>query len=171
MANINIRKARVDNSSVIIIKGSYSKHLTLAFAPAIKAGFPSPADPYDLESLDFNRDIIKHPDDTFYGKVTGDSMIDAGICEGDIVVVDRSAVPKKGDIIVGFLNHEYTIKFYDDTHFADGYIELVPANENYPVFEVTKNDDFEVWGVVQYSIRSWAKPTMMRRIECKRGTA
>lgn len=75
-----------------LIKGLFDKKLDLQLAPAIKAGFPSPADDYMSESLDFNKDLIKHPEATFYGRVEGDSMIEAGICDGDIAVIDRSIV-------------------------------------------------------------------------------
>ena len=67
-----------------LIKGVFEEKLELQFAPSIRAGFPSPADEYLIESLDFNRDLIKHPEATFYGQVEGDSMIEAGICDGDI---------------------------------------------------------------------------------------
>lgn len=72
-----------------LITGEFEKRLQLQFAPSIRAGFPSPAEDYLNESLDFNRDLIKHPEATFYGRVQGDSMIGAGICDGDIAVIDR----------------------------------------------------------------------------------
>lgn len=144
-------------SEIEFIPSEFTKHLTLAFAPAIKAGFPSPAEAYEVEPLDFNKDLVTHPDTTFYARVMGDSMIGAGINPGDLLVIDRSIEPRKKDIIVAFYNKEYTVKYYDDTHKEEGYIELVPANKNYPVFKVTKDDDFMVWGVVQYSIKNWHK--------------
>lgn len=84
-------------------------------------------------------------------------MIDAGINEDDIVVVDRSLEPRKGDIVVGFINGDFTIKYFDDSHKADGYVELVPANKKYPHIKVTENDQFNLWGVVQYTIKNWHK--------------
>lgn len=152
------------SSEVEFIPSEFSGRLKLTFAPAIKAGFPSPAEAYEVEALDFNKDMIAHPDTTFYGRVRGDSMIDAGINDGDIIVIDRSVEPHKGDIVVAFYNREYTLKYYDDTHKDEGYIELVPANKKYPVFKVTEGDDFMVWGVVQYSIKNWHKG-LMRRAE------
>lgn len=140
-------------SNVTIIHSEFATKLKLPFAP-IKAGFPSPAEAYEVDALDFNRDMVPHPDTTFYARVHGDSMIDAGISDGDIVVIDRSVEPKKGDIVLAFLNQEYTMKYFDDTHKADGYIELVPANKNYPVFKVTVDDEITVWGVVQYAIKN-----------------
>lgn len=152
----------MSHSEIEFIPSSFTKKLRLTFAPAIKAGFPSPAEAYEVEALDFNDDMIKHPDTTFYGRVRGDSMIDAGINDGDIIVIDRSVEPQKGDIIVAFYNREYTIKYYDDTHKDEGYIELIPANKKYPKFVVTESDDFMVWGVVQYSIKNWQRPTLQR---------
>ena len=76
-------------SGMKIYKGEFGKQLELLLAPQIKAGFPSPAQDYMRESLDFNRDFIRHPEATFYGRVDGDSMVDAGIDDGDIAVIDR----------------------------------------------------------------------------------
>ena len=67
-----------------LIKGEFKEQLDLQLAPAIRAGFPSPAEDYLSDSLDFNRDLIKHPEATFYGRVEGDSMTGLGIDEGDI---------------------------------------------------------------------------------------
>lgn len=140
-----------------LLKGNFSSKLSLAFAPTIKAGFPSPAEDYLHDSLDFNRDLIKHPEATLYGRVSGDSMIDAGINDGDIAVIDRSLQPSDGDIIVAFVNGEYTIKFLDLTHKEEGYIELRPANSDYSPIRVNVSDDFRVWGVVVWTIKRWRR--------------
>ena len=140
-----------------IIGSDFKKRLDLFFAQCIKAGFPSPADDYRHDSLDFNRDLIQHPDATFYGRVAGDSMIDAGINDGDIAVIDRSIEPHNGDIVVGFINEEFTIKFLDLSHSKDGYIELRPANKNFKPIKVYPDDNFEVWGVVVWTIKNWHK--------------
>ena len=142
-------------SGLKLIKGDFSKILDLQFAPNIKAGFPSPASDYLHESLDFNRDLIRHPEATFYGRVDGDSMEDAGIHDGDIAVIDRAVEPQNGDIVVGYINEEFTIKFLDLTHKDEGYIELRPANEKYKPIRIDEDDDFEVWGVVVWTIRKW----------------
>ena len=93
-------------SSIRVIQGDFEKKLKLQFAPGIKAGFPSPAEDYSHETLDFNRDLIRNPEATFYGKVEGDSMIEAGINDGDIAVIDRSVEAQDGDIVVGYINDE-----------------------------------------------------------------
>ena len=144
-------------SEIQILKGVFEEKLDLLLAPGIKAGFPSPAGDYLHESLDFNRDLIRHPEATFYGKVYGDSMEEAGICEGDIVVIDRALEPRHGDVVVGFVNRDFTIKFLDLTHKDEGYIELRPANKKYEPIRIDEDDNFEVWGVVVWTIKSWRR--------------
>ena len=140
-----------------IMQGEFGNELLLELAPGIKAGFPSPADDYRHDSLDFNRDLIHNPESTFYGRVEGDSMIDAGICDGDIAVIDRSLEANDGDIIVAYVNEEFTIKYLDLTHRDEGYIELRPANKSFKPIRIGVDDDFEVWGVVVWTIRNWKK--------------
>ena len=118
-------------AKIHIIQGDFEKKLNLRFAPGIRAGFPSPAEDYQHETLDFNRDLIRNPEATFYGKVEGDSMMDAGICDGDIAVIDRSVQPEDGDVVVAYINNEFTIKFLDLKNKKNGYIELLPANKDF----------------------------------------
>lgn len=143
--------------TIKLIKGEFEEKLDLLIAPEIRAGFPSPSDDYLHESLDFNRDLIRHPEATFYGRVEGDSMEEAGICEGDIAVIDRSVEPQHGDVVVGYVNREFTIKFLDLTHKNEGYIELRPANKKYHPIRIDTDDDFEVWGVVVWTIKNWKR--------------
>lgn len=124
-------------------------------ASAIKAGFPSTAEGYEQDSIDFNRDLIRHPEATFYGRVYGDSMIEAGICDGDIAVIDRSVEAEDGDIIVAYVNNEFTIKYLDLSHRNQGYIELRPANPAFNPIRISSADDFKVWGVVVWTIKKW----------------
>lgn len=146
-----------DMKSITLIKGEFGEALNLFAAPQIKAGFPSPAEDYLRESLDFNRDLISHPEATFYGRVDGDSMIDAGINDGDIAVIDRSVEPQNGDVVVGYINGEFTIKYLDLSHRDEGYIELRPANKAYAPIRISENDEFEVWGVVVWTIKNWKR--------------
>ena len=131
--------------NIKIIKGSFSTNLALEHAP-VRAGFPSPADDYKHERLDFNKDYIKHPEASFYGVV-----------DGDRVIIDRAVEARNGSIVVAFWNGEFTMKYLDLTHKADGYIELRPANKDYPVFRIEAGDNFEVWGVVVHLIRTFEK--------------
>ena len=131
-------------SNIQIIQGDFKKKLKLPIAEGLKAGFPSPAEDYSHETLDFNRDLIHNPEATFYGKVEGDSMIEAGICNNDIAVIDVSLEPRDGDVVAGCLNGEFTIKYLDMRHKKDGYIELRPANKDFKPIKVAPEDDFEV---------------------------
>ena len=142
-------------SNIKILQGDFKKKLDLPIAEGLKAGFPSPAEDYSHETLDFNRDLIHNPEATFYGKVEGDSMIEAGICNNDIAVIDRSLEPRDGDVVVGCINGEFTIKYLDMRHKKDGYIELRPANKDFKPIRITAEDDFEVWGVVIWTIKHW----------------
>lgn len=158
-----MNKAKDNNTSsgtgtienIKLLKGEWLSRLSLALAPNIKAGFPSPADDYLRDSLDFNHDLIKNPEATFYGRVSGDSMRDAGINEGDIAVIDRSLQPTDGDVIVAYVNEEFTIKYLDLTHKEEGYIELQPANPDYSPIRIDSTDNFRVWGVVVWTIKQW----------------
>lgn len=139
--------------NIEIIQGGFASRLQLQLAPAIRAGFPSPAEEYLNESIDFNRDIVKHPESTFYGRVKGDSMIEAGICDGDIAVIDRAREAHDGSIVVAYINNEFTIKRLDLTHKDEGYIELQPANPQFSPIRIDAADTFEVWGVVAFTIK------------------
>ena len=118
-------------SNIQIIQGGFEQKLKLQFAPGIKAGFPSPAEDYNHETLDFNRDLIRNPEATFYGKVEGDSMIEAGINDGDIAVNQQKfsfeyvginnnchqVRAKKGISIIGYTQMDLGIAKY---HFELG---------------------------------------------------
>lgn len=121
------------------------------FLSRVKAGFPSPADDYLEKKLDLNEHLIKHPAATFFVKVAGDSMINAGIFGGDILIVDRSLEGGNDKIIVAILNGEFTIKRMKKRL---GKLFLVAENPNYQAIEVEDNADFEVWGVVVHVIHS-----------------
>ena len=116
----------------------------------IHAGFPSPATDYMTQAIDLNKELVRHPAATFYGRVVGDSMIDAGVEEGDILVIDKSLEPREGDMAVCFVDGEFTLKHL---HFCEGGLTLRPANKNYPEIEVCEGVDFVMWGVVTYVIK------------------
>ena len=133
-----------------------AKNIRLEHA-GVAAGFPSPADEYRHETLDFNRDYIRHPEASFYGDVEGDSMKDAGLLDGDRVIIDRAVEPHDGSIVVAWWDGGFTMKFLDLTHRKDGYIELRPANPDYPVFKVKDPENFQIWGTVIHLIRTFEK--------------
>lgn len=142
-------------SNIKIRQGAFETKLELEHASVV-AGFPSPAEDYQHETLDFNRDYIRHPESSFYGDVSGDSMRDAGIFDGDRVIIDRSVEPHDGSIVIAWVGGEgFTMKYLDLTHKKDGYIELRPANPDFPIFKIDNPDTFEVWGVVVHLIRTF----------------
>jgi len=123
--------------------------LQLPFAEGISAGFPSPAEEYIELSLDLNKALIHHPSSTFFGRVKGHSMRDAGIHDGDILVIDKSLTPENGKRAVCYIDGEFTLKTLKvDTSG----IWLIPANPEYKPIKVTDDNDFIVWGIVTYVI-------------------
>jgi DNA polymerase V len=82
-------------------------------------------------------------------------MIDAAICDGDIAVIDRSVDADDGDVVVAYIDKEYTVKYLDLTHRREGWIELRPANEHFRPIRIDEGSNFRVWGVVVYTIKAW----------------
>ena len=115
------------------------------FLGRLPAGFPSPADDYLEGKLDLNRHLIKHPAATFFVRVTGDSMIGAGIHSGDLLVVDRSLEPIDRNVVVAVLDGELTVK---RLFKQNGVLRLLPENLNYQPIEITPQQTIEIWGVV-----------------------
>jgi DNA polymerase V len=116
----------------------------------ISAGFPSPAEDYLESMLDLNRELIKNPSSTFYGRVKGLSMKDAGVDSGDLLVIDKSLTYRNNALAVCYINGEFTlkrIKVEGDT------IILMPANKDYQPIVVKEDADFAVWGIVTYIIK------------------
>lgn len=116
----------------------------------VSTGFPSPAEDYVEGRIDLNRDLIKHPLAIFYIKVEGDSMINAGIHPGSLLVVDRAMEVHEGHIVVARINDELCVKRYS---VEDGQIYLMPENELFKPILITEAMDFEIWGRVIYSIQ------------------
>ena len=138
-------------AKLIDITDSEQAELALEFAESIHAGFPSPAADHAGERINLAREMTPHPETTFYAHVEGDSMRDAGILDGDLVVVDRSLDPKNGDFIVAYIDGEYTLKeFKLDESGQCAW--LIPHNPDFQPIRVDKNNDFSVWGVVTYAI-------------------
>ena len=105
-------------------------------------------------------ELVRHPVATYYGRVVGDSMVDAGVDEGDILVIDKSLDPSEGDMAVCFVDGEFTLKtisFKDPSTgkapLARNGLWLLPANRSYPPIHITDSNDFTVWGIVTYIIK------------------
>jgi len=116
----------------------------------ISAGFPSPADEYMEAGIDLNIELIRNPDATFFGRVKGYSMKEAGISDGDVLVIDKSLEPKNGSIAVCFLDGEFTVKRILKERDA---LFLLPANNEFKPIRITEENDFMVWGIVTYVIK------------------
>ncbi|MBQ8736901.1 MAG: translesion error-prone DNA polymerase V autoproteolytic subunit [Bacteroidaceae bacterium] len=140
-----------------VFSADTSTMLKLAFADnGIKAGFPSPAQDYMSESIDLNKELIRHSETTFLARVSGNSLVEAGICDGDLVVIDKSLEAKNGDFVVAFIDGEFTLKEFRMDE-ANGCAWLIPHNRDYSPIKVTKENDFLVWGVLTYTIRQLRK--------------
>jgi DNA polymerase V len=126
-----------------------SKIKTDLVSSTIKAGFPSPAEDYIDRKIDLNEQLIANPAATFMVRVEGSSMIDCGINEQDVLIVDRSLKAKDKDIILAVVDGEFTVK---RLRIKRGVYELVPENPEYQVITITEGTDFVVWGVVTYVI-------------------
>lgn len=133
------------NITAIFEASTHTNNTATLFSAKVSAGFPSPADDYMEGQLDLNEYLVKHPAATFFVRCTGDSMINAGISDGDILVVDRSLTPVSGKIVIAVLNGELTVK---RLYKCAENVELRPENPKYSTIRVTKEHDFMVWGVV-----------------------
>jgi len=119
------------------------------YGDLISAGFPSPAQDYVEQTLDLNELCIRHPAATFLVRVSGDSVKDIGILDGDVLVVDRSVNAVHGSIIVAALNREFTVKEL----CLKPVKQLLPHNKAYQPIPLSEQDEFEVFGVVVSVVR------------------
>ena len=123
------------------------------FSDAVPAGFPSPASDYCERKLDLNELCIQHPAATYFVRAQGDSMIDAGIFPGDVIVVDRSITASHGDIVIASFNGELTVKRLETTPTT----RLVPMNNQYSPIDIPEGADLEIFGVATNVIHSLRK--------------
>lgn len=131
----------------------YSTSVELPFIDGgLRAGFPSPADDFLEVRIDFNEEYIKNKDATFYARVKGNSMKNAGIFDGDLLVIDRSLEPQNDKIAVCFIDGEFTVK---RIKIEKNIIWLIPENEEFKPIKVTEDNEFIVWGIVTASIKKF----------------
>ena len=121
-----------------------NKYYQQFYSCAVTAGFPSPADDYLESKLDLNDYLIKHPSATFFVRVAGDSMVNAGIHTNDIIIVDRSIKPKHGKIVVAALDGQMTVK---RLYRRDKKVILLPENELFKPIEISDSMEIVIWGV------------------------
>lgn len=148
-----MKKNKEDCSLVVYRQAviTISRELPLALT-GISAGFPSPAGDYMELSIDLNKELIRNPASTFYGRVSGCSMQDIGIEDGDLLVIDKSLPPQDGSIAVCFIDGEFTLK---KIKTEKGRLWLMPANKKYSPILVTEDNHFLVWGIVTYTIKKF----------------
>lgn len=111
----------------------------------VAAGFPSPADDFLEDKLDLNEKLIQHPAATFFVRVSGHSMIKAGIHSGDLLIVDRSLEPQTGNVVVAVIDGEFTVKRILK---KGDQIYLIPENSKFKPIKISDDSNFQVWGVV-----------------------
>ena len=138
-----------DNIDIFTPQSNGSMEIPLS-EERVAAGFPSPTDDYASTKLDLNRELIKNPASTFYARVSGLSMVDEGINDGDLLVIDKSLEPHDGSLAVCYIDGEFTLKRFER---HDGYGLLMPANREFRPIKVTGENDFIIWGIVTYIIK------------------
>ncbi len=131
----------------------YSTELELPFVDTgISAGFPSPADDFIELTIDLNKFLVKHKDTTFFARVKGHSMKNAGIYDGDLLVIDKSLAPQDGKIAICQIDGEFTVK---RIKIEKEIVWLIAENEEYKPIKVTPENELMIWGIVIHSIKSF----------------
>lgn len=115
------------------------------FDTGISAGFPSPADDFKETRISLDEELISNKEATFFARVSGQSMIGAGLDDNDLLVIDRSIEPVNNKIAVCFLDGEFTVK---RLRVEGDEVWLQPENPNYPIIKITEDNNFVIWGVV-----------------------
>lgn len=121
------------------------------YSSHVQAGFPSPADDYIETHLNLNTHLIKHPAATFFVIANGDSMTDAGIRSGDMLIVDKSIAATHGKIVIAAIDGELTVKRLSQ---RNGRIQLLPENQQFQPIDITSEQEVVIWGVVIHVIHT-----------------
>ena len=116
----------------------------------ISAGFPSPADDFKEIRISLDKELVKNQESTFYARVSGDSMVGAGLDDGDLLVIDRSLNPENGKIAICFIDGDFTVKRIKK---EEDKFYLMPENKKYKSIELNEDNELIIWGVVQYVIK------------------
>lgn len=134
-------------------KPDFSTELELPYVDVgISAGFPSPADDFIELTIDLNRELIKHKDSTFFAKVKGNSMKNAGIFDGDLLIIDKSLEPQDGKIAICQIDGDFTVKRIKK---ENDIVWLIAENEDYKPIKVTEENELMIWGIVIHSIKTF----------------
>ncbi len=129
-------------------------YLPMLFSSTVSCGFPSPAEDYIETPLDLNEYLITKPAATFFVRAKGDSMVGAGIYDGDLLIIDRSKTPIHDSVVLAVVNGEFTLKRL--LKFRERVV-LSPENPKYQPITITEEMDFRIWGVVAYSVHKHIK--------------
>ena len=116
----------------------------------ISAGFPSPADDFKEVRISLDKELVRNQESTFYARVSGNSMENAGLSDGDLIVIDRALDPVKNKIAVCFLDGEFTVKRIVK---KNNKLYLKPENKNYKEIEITNDNELFIWGIVTFVIK------------------
>ncbi|SFC93848.1 LexA family protein [Algibacter pectinivorans] len=138
------------NSLDIFLPESTQTPGALFFDTGISAGFPAPTDDFREQRLSLDNELVRNKETTFYARVSGQSMIGAGLDDNDLLVIDRSLEPANNKIAVCFLDGEFTVKRLRVDR--DG-MWLQPENPNYPIIKITEANNFVIWGIVTNVIK------------------
>ena len=151
--SIEVYKSQVKSGiEVLRVNEDPVKQLIPIFTSRVQAGFPSPADDHLEDTLDLNTHLINHKEATFFVKAQGESMIGAGIHQGDILIVDKSLSPKSGKIVIAVVDGEFTVK---RLHKYKGNITLKAENSEFEDIKIKGTDELIIWGVVTSVIHQY----------------
>lgn len=143
----------MEQTKLEVFASDVSHDMALPYSEeGIRAGFPSPAQDYMTGSIDLNQELVRHEETTFYARVSGDSMKEAGIGDGDLVIIDKSLQAGDGDYVAAYVDGEFTLKQFR-TDASNHCAWLMPANEAYRPIRVSEENHFIVWGVLTYCIK------------------
>lgn len=140
---IRVPESLVPEIKALVEGEGYSLPL---YSSKVQAGTPSPADDHVDQRIDLNQHLVKHPATTFFVRVTGESMLNAGMYEDDILVVDRSLEARPGKIVIAAVDGELTVKRLH--HTKTGEVMLLPENDAFAPIRITEETEFSIWGVV-----------------------
>ena len=151
--NFLLNTKKTNFSIVDVIQPSIQKPIPITlFSHKVPAGFPSPADDHAESRLDLNEYLINQAESTFFVRIKGDSMVDAGILDNDIVIVDRSKSAAINDIVLASIDGEFTVKVLTKNNKGP---YLMPANKEFKPIYIEEGSQFEIWGVVTGSVRKF----------------
>ncbi|WP_430409478.1 LexA family protein [Kordia sp.] len=140
-----------ENSKLLTFYKSIQGKIQLEFvSEGISAGFPSPADDFQNKRISLDEQLVNDESSTYYARVSGESMINAGLDNDDLLVIDKNIMPKDGKIAVCYVDGEFTVKRLKITKEC---IYLIPENDNYKPIKVTEDKQLLIWGIVTYVIK------------------